>query len=96
MFGVEDGVPCVGDTARPCQLLQMVSDALKCARCDLWRNRSQINMVRFAGVIQREDNRDDREVTGLRDPLIEQVCFVVFRKRRSSRLGRWIPLGRWG
>lgn len=96
MFGIEDGLPRVGDTAWPRQLLQMVSDALKCARCDLRGDRPQINMVRFTGVVQGEDDRDNREVAGLRDPLIEQGVLAIFRKRSSNRLGRWTPLGRWG
>lgn len=51
LFGVEDGLPCVSDTAWPRQLLQMVGDALKRTRSDLRRNRSQIDVVRFAGIV---------------------------------------------
>ena len=85
LFGVKDGVPRVGNAAWPRQLLQMVGDALKCARSDLRWDRPKINMVRFRWVIQRKNDRDDREVAGLRNPLVVQGCAFIFR-RSSSRL----------
>ncbi len=85
LFGIKDGMPRVSDAAWPRQLLQMVGDALKCASSDLRWNGPKIDMVRFRWVIQRKNDCDDGEVTGLRNPLVVQGCFF-FLRRSSSRL----------